>query len=395
MVCEMDFVEECYADKDLSLLKKLTLVIPTYGRNYYLSRALLYYTQFPFGEIIIADSSQPNKIQINKGIVQSIQKKTRVKLQHLEFEPETEKYGGDIYKKWNSAIQQVETEYSIISTDKEFFIPETLEKCIKFLDANPDIAICEGEYYYIEYPREGRYTTRNMYPSKISLLQDNAVSRLNAAKEGKNISSNQMGMRRTEFHKELYKKLESDNIDDIRFGEFTLEFLTLIRSRAMYLNLPYCYRDICNLSTNNTLKKTESSSLRYPYLETYQKEGTYDTYFERFVNCLAPEIVEHSPLSLPDAESFVRTELPKIIKMRGFYGNTKFTQDPLWYIWRHSPSFMKSLGSHFVPKKYLDYSEISTPEEKYIVNIIEQTKHLHSTDSPIDSIELFEGKELT
>ena len=223
-----------------------------------------------------------------------------------------------------------------------------------------------------------------MYPAKIPLLQDDAISRLNEAKEGKNISSNQMGLRRAEAHKELYRKLESSLIDDIRFGEFTLEFLTLIRSQAMCLDLPYCYRDICNLSTNNTLKKNESSSLRYPYLETYQKEGIYETYFNRFVNCLSPEIVEHSSLSLTDAESFVRAELPKIIKMRGFYGNTKFSQDPLWYLWRQSPAIIKSLGSHFIPKKYLDYKTISTPEEKYITNIIEKTKHLHATDSPID-----------
>jgi len=375
--------------KDETTLQKLTVVIPTYGRNYYLSRALHYYTQFKFGELIIADSSQPDKKQINKDIIQSIQENTKTKIKYLEFEPETEKYGGDIYKKWSSAIQHVNTEYSLISTDKEFFIPETLGKCIEFLDANPEIAICEGEYYYIESPKDGKYTTRNMYPSKKSLPQDDAVSRLNAAKEGKNISSNQMGLRRAEFHKALYGKLEAKGIDDIRFGEFTLEFLTIIRSKTMYLNLPYCYRDICNLSTNNTLKKNESSSLRYPYLDTYQKEGIYDTYFERFVNCLATEIVDNSSLCLSDAESFVRTELQKIIKMRGFYGNTKFTQDPLWYIWRHSPAIVKSLGSHFVPKKFLDYSEISTPSEKYIVDIIEKTKHLHASDSPVEQIELF------
>ena len=48
MVREMDFVDECYADKDLSLLKKLTLVIPTYNRNYYLSRCLWYHAHFPY-----------------------------------------------------------------------------------------------------------------------------------------------------------------------------------------------------------------------------------------------------------------------------------------------------------------------------------------------------------
>ena len=57
--------------KDETTLQKLTVVIPTYGRNYYLSRALHYYTQFKFGELIIADSSQPDKKQINKDIAPS------------------------------------------------------------------------------------------------------------------------------------------------------------------------------------------------------------------------------------------------------------------------------------------------------------------------------------
>ena len=59
----MDFVDECYADKDLSLLKKLTLVIPTYNRNYYLSRCLWYHAHFPFGQIIVADSSPEEKVR--------------------------------------------------------------------------------------------------------------------------------------------------------------------------------------------------------------------------------------------------------------------------------------------------------------------------------------------
>jgi len=381
-------------EENIGLLNKITLVIPTNNRAYYLSRCIQYHCRYPFGEIIVADSSNSGVKKRNQDTISIARKYAKTNIRYDEYAPETERYGGDIYKKWYSAVQQVKTEYSIICTDKEFFIPNTLVQCVDCLNKNSNISICEGEYYYIESPKEGTYTTRNMYPSKKSLLQDDAASRLNAANEGKNLSSNQMGLRRADFHKQLYKKLESDNIDDIRFGEFTLEFLTLIRSKTMYLNLPYCYRDICNLSANNTLRKNESSSLRYPYLETYQKEGIYDTYFERFVNCLAPEISKNSKLTLPEAESFVRTELPKIIKMRGFYGNTKFTQDPLWYIWRHSPAFMKSLGSHFIPKKYLDYAEISTPEEKYIVSIIEQTKHLHSTDTPIDDIELFESKGL-
>lgn len=58
---ELDFIDECYIDDDLSILEKLTLIIPTYDRNYYLSRCLWYHAHFPFGKIIVADSSHEKK----------------------------------------------------------------------------------------------------------------------------------------------------------------------------------------------------------------------------------------------------------------------------------------------------------------------------------------------
>ncbi|HJK84733.1 MAG TPA: TIGR00180 family glycosyltransferase, partial [Methanocorpusculum sp.] len=116
MMREMDFVDEYYADRDLSLLKKLTLVIPTYNRNYYLSRCLWYHAHFPYGEIIVADSSPEEKKVVNRETVQKIREMFGAKIQYLEYEPETEKHGGDIYRKWRDAVQHVETEYSQIVT---------------------------------------------------------------------------------------------------------------------------------------------------------------------------------------------------------------------------------------------------------------------------------------
>ena len=130
----MDFIDEYYADKDLSLLKKLTLVIPTYNRNYYLSRCLWYHAHFPFGEIIVADSSPEEKKVVNRETVQKIREMFGANIRYLEYEPETEKYGGDIYRKWGDAVQHVETEYSQIVTDKEFLIPTTANKCIGYLE---------------------------------------------------------------------------------------------------------------------------------------------------------------------------------------------------------------------------------------------------------------------
>ena len=376
------------AKNEYKSLNLLTLVIPTHNRNYYLSRCLHYHAQYPYGEIIVADSSDENKRQKNENIIQKIALAHNRKIRHITYNHKPGKYGDGFFWKWGDGIQNANTKYSQICTDKEFSIPLTQCKCIEFLEKNPEFSTCEGDYYYIEKHNPKKYSKRNMYPAQVSLLESDAVKRLNAASKGKNISSNLMGVRRTSIHKSVYNTLESCSINDIRFSEFTIEFLTITWGKTMHINLPYCYRDISNLVNNTKFKKTESSSLQHPYLDDYIKDGVYDTYFERFVNCLAPEIVDNSSLCLSDAESFVRTELPKIIKMRGFYGNTKFTQDPLWYIWRHSPAIVKSLGSHFVPKKFLDYSEISTSTEKYIVDIIEKTKHLHASDSPVEQIEL-------
>ena len=93
---EPDFVDECYADKDLSQLQKLTLVIPTYNRNYYLSRCLWYHAHFPFGEIIVADSSPEEKKAVNRETVTKIRSLFGANIRYLEYEPETDKYGGDI-----------------------------------------------------------------------------------------------------------------------------------------------------------------------------------------------------------------------------------------------------------------------------------------------------------
>ena len=140
----MDFVDEFYADEDLSHLKKLTVVIPTYNRNYYLSRCLWYHSHFPFGEIIVADSSPEEKKVVNRETVRKLVEERGANIRHLEYPPETEKYGGDITRKWGDAVQHVETEYSQVCTDKEFLIPTTLCKCIAFLDEHSDYDMATG-----------------------------------------------------------------------------------------------------------------------------------------------------------------------------------------------------------------------------------------------------------
>ncbi|ABN07597.1 hypothetical protein Mlab_1432 [Methanocorpusculum labreanum Z] len=379
----MSITHHRYPLKNNRQLNQLSLIIPTYNRPFYLSRCLWYLSQSPYNEIIVADSSD-EKINIkNKKTINTLQNKYDVNITYLSYPPEIEPYGGDIYRKWADSLKHVNTKYSVFCTDKEFLIPSTLCKCIEYLETHKDCDVAEGNYYYIESPSAGKYRTRAMYPTKCSLLQTDAVARLNAAKTGKNISSNQMALRRSDFHKKLYKTLTDEKINDIRFGEFSLEFLSIIRSKSIYLDLPFRYRDICNLTPSGILQKQESSSLRYPTLDTYISEGIYDYYYARFLNSMSNEIAKNSSYDREQSRTFANEILPQIIRMRGFYGNTKLTEAPLWYLWRHTPTCIKDFAGRIVPKQYLDYSSDFPDEAKPILSLIETTKHLYATDTPV------------
>ena len=82
----LDFVDACYDDKDLSSLEKVTVVIPTHNRNYYLSRCLWYHAHFPFGEIIVADSSNDEKRTVNRRTVTEIQQHFSTRITYLEYD---------------------------------------------------------------------------------------------------------------------------------------------------------------------------------------------------------------------------------------------------------------------------------------------------------------------
>lgn len=361
-------------------LDDITIVIPTSNRNYYFSRCVSYLSKINVRNIVVADSSSSEKKKINKEIISKIN--SDINIRYLEYNQESEKYGGDIYRKWADAINHVHTKYALICTDKEFVVPSTLAFCIESLEKNPDCNVAEGKYYYIEISN-GRYRLREMYPSKTPLMEDDVVSRLKKCRDGKNVSSNQLALRRTDFYKSLYDTLAKYDIDDIRFGEFTLEFLTIIRSKCIYINQPYKYRDILNLNEFGISHSSESSSLRYPYLDGYIRDGIYSHYYSQFIECMVNEIVNNSNYDVNFVRDFSSEIFPQIIKKRKFFGNRRFSQDPLWYIWRHSPNLIKNSAANFVPDKYLNYASEELPCARKVFNLIEQTKKYYNSDKPI------------
>lgn len=303
----MDFVDEFYADKDLSLLKKLTLVIPTYNRNYYLSRCLWYHAHFPFGEIIVADSSPEEKKVVNRETVAKVREQFGANVRYLEYEPETEKYGGDIYRKWGNAMQHVNTEYSQICIDKEFLIPTTLYKEILFLENNLDYVSVEGIRCWIDKHGEKiNYLTARDFEKTSSITSESPMNRYVAALS---TSTSVLMLYRSSVQKKVYQYLKEYGIQDIRFGESLITVLGYILGKSEHLREDIVtYRDVIQLNRRGKLNTKESSASRYPSLCDYVQLGVFDQFFNAYKECLIDVLSKE--LSLVD-----RGEIEKTVNM--------------------------------------------------------------------------------
>lgn len=384
----MDFVDEFYVDKDLSLLKKLTVVIPTYNRNYYLSRCLWYHSHFPFGEIIVADSSPEEKKVVNRETVQKLRAEYGINIRYLEYPPETDKYGRDIVKKWGDAVQHVETEYSQICTDKEFLIPMTLCKCISFLDEHEDYDIAAGPNYDIISSKSKDINYSEAFPGRsLSLSYPDPLARLLAFSVSLPDTFNISSLRRSHVHKRVYNKLFELGVDDIRFGELGLELFSVLLSKSIYFSEePHICRDVIKLCSSLKCSTSESSATRYPLLDEYIQSGLYSDYMDCLSLGLTHEYLSSSSsaMTFKDVQDLMRVIILNLQQIRGFFANSP--SDILYYgrfILTHLPT---ELSTHIrkIINRPLNSTLVNVPEEFHIIaQILIRTFYLHKKDKVI------------
>ena len=399
----MDFVDEYYADRDLSLLKKLTVVIPTYNRNYYLSRCLWYHSHFPFGEIIVADSSPEEKKVVNRETLRKLAEERGANIRYLEYPPETEKYGGDITRKWGDAVQHVGTEYSQVCTDKEFLIPTTLCRCINFLEEHNDYDIAAGSNYNIKSSKSRGIEFFEAFPGRsLSIDYPDPLARLLAFSLSMPDTFNLLSLRRSHAHKHVYNKLFESGINDLRFGELGLELFSVISSKSIYFpNEPHVCRDVTQLSSSRRVKRStpESSATRYPLLNEYVQNGLYTDYMECLSSCLTREYLSlgSSIMTVQDVNDLMKFAITNLQKIRGFWS------DPQSEILRYGMlilTYLPTRMSTYV-RRVLNRPEqapvADLPKEFQIVaQILVQTSYLHKKDEPLpyNLPDIFQKKSL-
>lgn len=392
MAYSVDVVSEYYKDKDLSLLKKLTLVIPTYNRNYYLSRCLWYHAHFPFGQIIVADSSPEEKKVVNRETVVKIRDTFGANILYLEYEPETETFGEDIYRKWADAVQHVKTEFVKICTDREFILPEVVSDCILFLDAHSDYATTDGKSVILTVNPEDSHNRKvqGWVPLDKSFEDNNPLERIEDMLQNSSLRNGAINtltaVRRTSFQKYIYDCLEKYSLNDIRFGDLVPQYLSVLCFKRKHFNSPYLIRDSSYIQNMRKISSYE----RYPYIDTYGKMGLLSSkeksLYQLTIDILQSLNYSYSKITSDD-EKKIEQLIHDFIQVFFQIGMKHWCSKIYLSLPKELQKHIRCLYSLFIHESV----EEETEDIAVVSKIIYDTKSYYYSDSPIcfDSVGIF------
>jgi glycosyltransferase domain-containing protein len=286
-------------------LDDLTIIIPTFNRNYYLSRLLCYLKKNSVKNIIIADSSEPEKHLINEKTTRSLfgDKVAYNWTQEKE-------YGSKSIEKTISALDKVETPYVTLCSDKDFPIIPGVRDCITFLDNHPDYHVVNGAFFefQVHYPEKiMNWCRQSTKRQTISL--EKPIERMENLLQHYHPYSLIYSIHRTEtLHKTML--IVNNYTDDVRFGELLMGITPLSYGKYAHLDLNYWCRE------NNPL---HSGSLIFPRFEDYWRDGTFFTKYNNFKKGMLTILPDNSPEEIDQIidsamEEHIKKHYPRILK---------------------------------------------------------------------------------
>ena len=111
----------------LDTIKEITLLIPTKNRTIFLKRVLLYYKKMNFsGTLAIGDSSTGDYLIDNKKIYESM--KGFINITYQTFPDK------NLCQTSHELLKNVKTKFVAEVHDDNFIVPDSIGKCINFLD---------------------------------------------------------------------------------------------------------------------------------------------------------------------------------------------------------------------------------------------------------------------
>ena len=121
---------------------KVAIIISTKNRSEKLIELLKYYAEIKsHHKVYIGDASEEYHLNKTIPVINSLSSKINIVFRQY---PEYSRGQTDNAKTIAKMLEIVEEEYSVGSGDDDYFIPKSLDKCVNFLENNPEYSSAHG-----------------------------------------------------------------------------------------------------------------------------------------------------------------------------------------------------------------------------------------------------------
>jgi glycosyltransferase domain-containing protein len=285
-----------------------SIVIPTYNRPHFLKRLLRYYVeQKSPNTIVVADSSFAPSCEANRDIVTSLC--NTLSINYAIYQPDI-----SLPLKIARALDTVETKYAVVCADDDFIVPESIELCVRFLEANADYSIAHGHalriFTYGSANHDEHHSLRiETYPQCTIEFND---PRLRLQKHLKEYTATFYSVHR---RSDLIHNMQTchDKTADIRFGELLPSCLSLIQGKAKRLDILYMVRQVIPDSLAGKGK-------RLSWLD-FLTSDDFSQRYTQFSNCLGEELENVMDLPATEAKDAVNHAFLAFLALMLYAGN--------------------------------------------------------------------------
>ena len=148
----------------------ISLLIPTRNSSYFVMRLLTYYQELGFqGRICIGDSSDGHHLTRTKKVAEKLQGQLDIVRREYPGWSEVECING--------LMDSVETKYAVVMPDSDFLVPNGLERCVEFLEAQPEFVAAHGIAVRLDLFSNGAYgDVRSVVQCRQGPLEDETAT---------------------------------------------------------------------------------------------------------------------------------------------------------------------------------------------------------------------------
>lgn len=273
--------------------KDLTVILVIKDRPKFTLRWMKYANEigFPF-KVLIADGGSDKELE---AILRQYDLYSNIVYEYIRY-PYDQTYT-EYYKKMSDVLQKVDTEYSALIDDDDFFVVSGLLRSIEFLRANPDYVTCRG------ITTSFRNTENGIIFGNVN-IENSIEDSSPCARVLEHLSKYNVthyDVHRTSSHVRYFNQLADLDADDIILSELLTSLLAAAEGKIMHADYPYLFREVAHTQSANQ----NETMLKGDYFNRIISKG-WSKDFSGFIEKLAKAISATGEMDKTDAENTVK-----------------------------------------------------------------------------------------